>query len=181
MLSGADRANDACTAALDELVDALSLSDVSLWMGEREHGELIGSFYEVFLREYDPVLRSRRGVYLTPEPIVGYLVRAVDALLKREFGVANGLATCDPGARLIVEDPACGTGAFLAAVLAQVQANHHPHGSPSDTMSEPCDSQVVALRGCELLPAPYLLAHLLMGLQHSSRARRFRPRMYTSR
>ena len=49
-------------------------------------------FYETFLAAYDPKLRESRGVYYTPEPVVSYLVRSVDYLLKTRFGCANGLA-----------------------------------------------------------------------------------------
>ena len=49
-------------------------------------------FYETFLAAYDPALRERRGVYYTPEPVVSYIVRSVDRLLRERFGCPEGLA-----------------------------------------------------------------------------------------
>ena len=66
-------------------------------------------FYETFLREYDPKLREVRGVYYTPEPVVSYIVRSVDHILKTEFDMPDGLAD----ERVFILDPACGTGTFL--------------------------------------------------------------------
>jgi type I restriction-modification system DNA methylase subunit len=49
-------------------------------------------FYETFLSEYDPKERKKRGVWYTPEPVVNFIVRAVDEILKTEFNLASGLA-----------------------------------------------------------------------------------------
>ena len=49
-------------------------------------------FYETFLAEYNPKLRKSRGVYYTPEPVVNFIVRAVDDILKEEFNLPKGLA-----------------------------------------------------------------------------------------
>lgn len=47
-------------------------------------------FYETFLSEYDPKLRKARGVWYTPQPVVNFIVRAVDDILKTEFGLPQG-------------------------------------------------------------------------------------------
>lgn len=92
-------------------------------------------FYETFLAAYDPKLREARGVYYTPEPVVSYIVRSVDHLLKTRFGCPSGLADTAtveyekevdvaPGTsarhsskaachRVLILDPACGTGNFF--------------------------------------------------------------------
>ena len=49
-------------------------------------------FYETFLSEYDPKLRKARGVWYTPKPVVDFIVRAVDDILKTEFDLPQGLA-----------------------------------------------------------------------------------------
>jgi len=49
-------------------------------------------FYETFLSEYDPALRKSRGVWYTPQPVVNFIVRAVDDILKTEFNLPQGLA-----------------------------------------------------------------------------------------
>ena len=77
-------------------------------------------FYETFLSAYDPGLRERAGVYYTPDPVVDFLVRAVDDLLRRDFGKAEGLA--NSSVRLL--DPATGTATFLARGLSAGLPNH---------------------------------------------------------
>ena len=47
-------------------------------------------FYETFLAEYNPAKRKARGVWYTPEPVVNFIVRAVDEVLKTEFGLSQG-------------------------------------------------------------------------------------------
>jgi len=46
-------------------------------------------FYETFLGEYDPRMRKQRGVYYTPEPVVTFIIRGVDSILRNEFGLAD--------------------------------------------------------------------------------------------
>ncbi len=94
-------------------------------------------FYETFLAEYNPKLRKSRGVYYTPEPVVNFIVRAVDDILKEEFGLSGGLAdTTETEIEVEVQgkkkpvkkkvhkvqilDPAAGTGTFLAEVVKQI-------------------------------------------------------------
>jgi hypothetical protein len=49
-------------------------------------------FYEHFLKAYNKELKVQRGVFYTPNPIVTYIVRSVDEILKTEFGLEHGLA-----------------------------------------------------------------------------------------
>jgi len=94
-------------------------------------------FYEDFLREYDPKLRKARGVWYTPAPVVNFIVRAVDDILKSEFGLSQGLADTSKtkikvptqDSHKLIEkevhkvqilDPATGTGTFLAEVIKQI-------------------------------------------------------------
>ena len=73
-------------------------------------------FYETFLAAYDPKMRKSRGVYYTPEPVVLYIVRSIDYLLKEKFDKPLGLA--DPNVMIL--DPACGTGTFLYFVIQHI-------------------------------------------------------------
>jgi predicted helicase len=49
-------------------------------------------FYETFLGEYDPAKRKSKGVYYTPQPVVDFIVRSVDEVLKKDFGLPRGLS-----------------------------------------------------------------------------------------
>ncbi len=71
--------------------------------------DIVIRFYEDFLASYKPKMREKRGVYYTPEPVVSYMVRSVDELIKDKFNKPLGIA--DP--EVMILDPACGTGTFL--------------------------------------------------------------------
>lgn len=115
-------------------------------------------FYETFLREYDPDKREQRGVYYTPEPVVSYIVRSVDHLLRERFG-RDGLA--DP--QTLILDPATGTGTFLYFVIQQIYEQMAGQRGLWNTYVR--DKLLPRLFGFELLMAPYAVAHMKLGIQ----------------
>jgi predicted helicase len=117
-------------------------------------------FYETFLAAYDPRLREVRGVYYTPEPVVSYIVRSVDALLRSRFNKPMGLADD----KTIVLDPATGTATFLYAVVQQIYATLAEQGLAGTWNSYVAQKLLPRVFGFELLMAPYTVAHLKMGL-----------------
>jgi predicted helicase len=117
-------------------------------------------FYEDFLAAYDPTLREVRGVYYTPEPIVQFIVRAVDLVLRREFGM-KGLM--DEGA--LVLDPACGTGSFLYEIVRRVHEQVHKQLGAGQWPDYARERLLPRLFGFELLMAPYTIAHLKLALE----------------
>ena len=147
-------------------------------------------FYETFLAEYDPKLRKSRGVWYTPEPVVNFIVRAVDDILKTEFGLPKGLADnskikvkrkviskAEPGRRsklkeveidhevhrVQILDPATGTGTFLAEVVKHIYNQYFKamQGAWSGYVEK---DLIPRLNGFELLMASYAMAHLKMDL-----------------
>jgi len=129
--------------------------------------DIVIRFYEDFLAAYKPQMRERRGVYYTPEPVVSYMVRSVDILLKDKFNKPLGLA--DP--EVMILDPACGTGTFLLWIF---QLIHQQFQENSDALTEGLEDQswpgyvkerlLPRIFGFELLMAPYAIAHLKLGL-----------------
>ena len=113
-------------------------------------------FYEDYLKAYDPAMRKGRGVYYTPPPIVNFIVRAVDDILKDSFGIRDGLAD---HRRVTVLDFACGTGTFLLEVFQRIFDNI---GGPDAGRAELIvrDHLLKNLFGFEYLIAPYTIAHL---------------------
>ncbi len=113
-------------------------------------------FYEDFLRAYDPAMRKSRGVYYTPPPIVNFIIRAVDDILKGTFGIRDGLADHK---RVTVLDFACGTGTFLLEVFERIFDNI---GGPDSGRAVPIVREHILknLFGFEYLIAPYTIAHL---------------------
>jgi Type ISP C-terminal specificity domain/N-6 DNA Methylase len=118
-------------------------------------------FYEPFLEEFDPELRKQLGVWYTPPEIVQYQVARVDAALREELDIPDGLA--DP--RVFVLDPCCGTGAYLVEVLRKIERTlkeEKGEGALAElSIKEAAQKRVF---GFEIMPAPFVVAHLQMGL-----------------
>ncbi|HET9502411.1 MAG TPA: type ISP restriction/modification enzyme [Hymenobacter sp.] len=143
-------------------------------------------FYETFLGRYNPALKKSRGVYYTPQPVVRFIVRAVDEVLRRDFGLAEGLAdtattTVDilvpeikngkatgkdvkakrEVARVQVLDPATGTGTFLAEVVRHIHATTGGGGFWNQYVDK---HLIPRLHGFEIMMASYAMCHLKLGL-----------------
>src|SRR5690554_5025345 len=143
-------------------------------------------FYETFLAEYDPKLRKARGVWYTPAPVVDFIVRAVDDVLKTDFDLPQGLAdtskttikidTQTPDKRsatgykqieqkvhkVQILDPATGTGAFVAEVVKHI---HKKFEGQEGIWSNYVENHLLPrLNGFELLMASYAMAHLQLDL-----------------
>ncbi|GAB2841383.1 type ISP restriction/modification enzyme [Ferruginibacter profundus] len=143
-------------------------------------------FYETFLSEYDPKLRKARGVWYTPAPVVNFIVRAVDDILKTEFNLPQGLAdnsktkikvnlqatdkrytnnvrTVEEEVhRVQILDPATGTGTFLAEVVKLI---HKKFEGQQGIWSKYVEAHLLPrLNGFELLMASYAMAHLQLDL-----------------
>jgi len=127
-------------------------------------------FYETFLSEYDPKLRKARGVWYTPAPVVNFIVRAVDDILKTEFDLPQGLADnskiASKGGELVhrvqILDPATGTGTFLAEVIKHI---HRKFEGQQGIWSNYVETHLLPrLNGFELLMASYAMAHLKLDL-----------------
>lgn len=125
-------------------------------------------FYEDFLKAYDPKLKEIRGVYYTPEPVVSYIVRSVDKLLKHQFGLSSGLAEMpdpDEKHRVFILDPAVGTGTFLREVIVHIRAALERQGLAGAWPEYVKQHLLPRLFGFELLMAPYAIAHLKLALE----------------
>jgi Type ISP C-terminal specificity domain/N-6 DNA Methylase len=112
-------------------------------------------FYEDYLAKYDKDMKKARGVYYTPPPVVNFIVRAIDGLLKDTFSISSGLADHN---RVTVLDFACGTGTFLVEVLQQIFDNIGPGSAKHDLIVR--EHVLKNIFGFEYLIAPYTIAHL---------------------
>lgn len=113
-------------------------------------------FYEDYLAKYDAKMRKSRGVYYTPPPIVNFIVRAINDILKDSFGIADGLAD---RSRVTVLDFATGTGTFLVEVLERIFEEIGGAGSAKAPLVVR-DHILKNIYGFEYLIAPYTIAHL---------------------
>ena len=148
------------TEVLDWAADALNRVDEAAFFKTFESTRSIQYFYEPFLAEFDPELRKKLGVWYTPEEIVKYQVARVDQVLQTELGLPDGLA--DPN--VVVLDPCCGTGAYLVEVLRVIGEKLKSQGADALAAHQLKLAATTRLFGFELLPAPYVVAHLQIGL-----------------
>lgn len=187
-VSGADL-DDRVVWIVDDLSDIFRATDLKAILSDfgkaTEQTDPFIHFYETFLAEYDPKLRKSRGVYYTPEPVVNFIVRAVDDILKSDFNLPLGLAdtskikikrtvegtTITKGkdkAKDVIEevevhkvqilDPATGTGTFLAQVVKQIYGKFKgQQGIWSNYVDE---HLIPRLNGFEILMASYTICHL---------------------
>jgi hypothetical protein len=190
-ITGAAMDAEPYAGLVDDLVALLNHTNIGKVLadfGKRTRREdPIVHFYETFLAAYDPKLRESRGVYYTPEPVVSYIVRSVDWLLKEKFNLPTGLADTssvtyqrDSGRsdshgvpitepaqapRVLILDPACGTGTFLYSVVDHIREQFMT-GDNAGKWSPYVRSHLLPrLLGFELLMAPYAVAHLKLGMQ----------------
>ncbi len=145
---------------LDRVNGVLNRVDRAAFFGQFAAGSAVQYFYEPFLHAFDPELRKQLGVWYTPPEIVHYMVARVDAVLREELDIADGLA--DPN--VLVLDPCCGTGAYLTEVLRQIKARLDEQGLGDAAGAKLKQAALARVFGFELLPAPYVVAHLQLGL-----------------
>jgi len=158
--------------AVEHLVTVLNNTDIAAILadfGRRTwQKDPVLHFYETFLKHYDPNICEMRGIYYTPEPVVSYIVRSVDILLKQRFKLRNGFADSsrlESGQHQVqILDPAVGTGTFLYAVFKHIFAKFQNNNKKmwSTYVNEHLLPRV---HGFELLMAPYIVAHIKLGLQ----------------
>ncbi|HEV7289720.1 type ISP restriction/modification enzyme [Sphingomonas sp.] len=176
---------------VDDLVQVMRASDPhSLF---RDFGKFTARndpfihFYEDFLAAYNPAKRKSRGVWYTPEPVVDFIVRAVDDVLKTEFGLADGLADTskvtvdwDTGTnnpktgkpvtirkdvhKVQILDPATGTGTFLAKAV-QLISDRVKARAPGKWSGYVEQDLLPRLHGFELLMASYAMCHMKLDMQ----------------
>ena len=176
---------------VDDLVTVFQATDLKKIMAsyvrDKLHHDPMIHFYEDFLAEYNPKLRKSKGVWYTPQPVVGFIVRAVDEILQKEFNLPEGLAdysmiekdvaveqshdgrTTDGMKhamkrfhRVQILDPATGTGTFLAEVVNQIYDHYRDQQGIWQQYVE--QHLLPRLHGFEILMASYAVAHLKLDM-----------------
>ena len=188
MISGATLDDEPFVSFVDDLAQLLDNADMEAVLsgfGQRSvRQDPVMHFYETFLAEYDSTLREQRGVYYTPEPVVSYIVRSVDHILRERFDCPEGLAdrgmttyeTSDSDGnvtqrqshRVLVLDPACGSGTFLYAVIDNIREYYRTSGNAGMWKGYVKDHLIKRLFGFELIMAAYAMSHLKLGMQLSA-------------
>lgn len=180
---------------VDDLINVFLATDVQKVMKNYSqkgiHRDPMIHFYEDFLKAYNPSLRKIKGVWYTPQPVVQFIVRAVDEILQRDFELSEGLADYSKFVHEVVNeqyekgekkfkgksssptikqemhhvqilDPATGTGTFLAEVVNQIFDKFN--GMQGMWQGYVNDHLLPRLHGFELLMASYAVAHLKLDM-----------------
>lgn len=158
---------------VDDLTKAFRAVNVKrvmkLYNSTKEHYDPLLHFYEDFLAAFDPQARKDNGVWYTPHSIVGFMVRSVDELLQRDFGLADGLASTEliekderQYHRVQILDPATGTGTFLAEIVNQIYDRFRAQPGLWQQYVE--NDLLPRLNGFEILMASYAVAHLKLDM-----------------
>ena len=145
---------------LDWTAAALDRVDRDAFFDRFNEGEAVPYFYEPFLEAFDPALRKQLGVWYTPSEVVRYMVARVDRALKDDLGIEDGLAA----ENVYVLDPCCGTGAYLAETLKRIADNLRGRGLGALTGVRVKQAATQRVFGFEIMPAPFVVAHLQVGL-----------------
>jgi hypothetical protein len=154
-------------------LEDLRLAEVLTWAGGAlnrvdrvaffaifDEGWAVQYFSKPFLEAFDPDLRKELGVWYTPPEVVKYMVARVDAVLRIELGVTDGLA--DPC--VYVLDLCCGTGAYLVEALKKIAATLRARGEDALVGADLKRAARERVFGFEFLPAPFVVSHLQLGL-----------------
>lgn len=160
---------------VDELCAVFATANVHELMEEyfKKNGAAEGQdpvihFYEDFLKEYDAELRKKMGAYYTPLPVVRFIVRAVDHVLKTDFGLADGLADTaklpNGQHKVQVLDPAVGTGTFISAVIRLIYERLIEQGQKGRWPAYVHHDLLPRIHGFELMMAAYTIAHLKLSI-----------------
>ncbi len=159
---------------VDDLVTIFAAIDVKKlrknFESEFQKRDPMIHFYEDFLAFYNPAAKKKYGVFYTPQPVVEFIVRAVDDILKSDFGLANGLADTSKvntpvengisQHRVQILDPATGTGTFLAEVVSRIKERQQPGIWPKYVK----EHLLPRVYGFEYMIAPYTIAHLKLDM-----------------
>jgi predicted helicase len=182
---GPDLEDEPFRVFVDDLAQLLADSNMPAILRHfaRDTGreDAVVHFYETFLTQYDPDLRELRGVYYTPESVVGYIIRSVNSILQSHFDCPAGLADSSKisydrinarghvvGAevhRVLVLDPALGTGTFLYEVIDLIRNEMDKAGNAGKWPGYVAESLLPRLFGFELLMPPYAIARLKLSMQ----------------
>lgn len=149
---------------IDEVLDKAALVlnrvDRPAFFSKFEQEHAVQYFYEPFLEAYDPELRKDLGVWYTPPEVVQYQVERVDQALREELHIPDGLAD----ERVVVLDPCCGTGAYLVETLRRIHKTLQEKGRSALTAQNLKKAASTRVFGFEILPAPFVISHLQIGL-----------------
>jgi len=80
----------------------------------------LNTVYEKFFQGFSIKVADTHGIVYTPQPIVQFIVKSVQEILRKEFG----RSLSDKGVHII--DPFVGTGSFIVRLMREIQKSRLP-------------------------------------------------------
>ncbi len=144
-----------------------------------ESKDFVIHFYEEFLQEYHPENKISSGVFYTPDAVVSFIIRSINALLQSEFkcnkGLLNNIVQTPKSTnkfKINVFDPAVGTGTFLLHFIEEIFKLFRKEfiGLNEDRLRQKWNDYVKSvllnqINGFELYLTPYIITHLKIRLK----------------
>lgn len=175
-------------SGLEQLVADLRTTNVEAILDQfgstAKGGDPVIHFYEEFLKQYDRKMRADAGAFYTPQPVVSFMVRTVDQILRDRFGLELGIADSTPWSGvcqhlgievpdgidpnrpfLSMVDPATGTGTFLVEWLRQARRSYLAAEPRGDWAGHLREHVLPSMHAFELMLGPYAIAHLKVALE----------------
>jgi type I restriction-modification system DNA methylase subunit len=206
-VGGATKSLDFDELGIDALVEVLNQADMDAIIADFDDKnpdeDPVIHFYVDFVHQYDKEMKVQRGIFFTPRPVVSFIVRSVDELLRTDFGLKDGLADTTTWGEMVkrnrglslpegatpetpfvqILDPAVGTGTFLVEVIDLIhrtmmakwqRQGHLPMLDIPDLWNDYVAKHLLPrLYGFELMMAPYAIAHMKIGLKLEATGYRF--------
>ena len=105
---------DAFLAPLDRFYVAIEQA-ATLCREFTQKQHFLNTFYEKFFQGFSEDVADTHGIVYTPQPIVDFMVKSVEQILKTEFG----RSLSDTGVHII--DPFVGTGNFIVRLMQDIR------------------------------------------------------------
>jgi predicted helicase len=86
-----------------------------------EKQSFLNTVYERFFQGFSPKQADTHGIVYTPQPIVNFMVRSVEEILKKEFGKSLS------DREVHILDPFVGTGNFIVRVMQEIRKTALPY------------------------------------------------------
>ena len=108
--------------SLDPFYAAIERTAETINDFSQKTGIFLTPFTSSFFQGFSVEVADTHGIVYTPQPIVDFMVRSVDQILKTEFGdVGNGELRSLSSPDVHIIDPFVGTGNFIVRTIREIR------------------------------------------------------------
>jgi predicted helicase len=106
--------------SLDRFYGAIETTAATIEDFSQKQG-FLNTVYEKFFQGFSVKVADTHGIVYTPQPIVNFMVKSVQEILRQEFG----RSLSDQDVHII--DPFVGTGSFIVRIMREMQKSRLPY------------------------------------------------------